>query len=246
MAGEESGDKGSIFKIELSEIVKAAVATGLVFVVRVLLAFLKLAPKVPESLKGAFTTPEEFTNAIAGALWLTILLVIFGSNKWRNRRKHVHGKAESGKVAIWIAELESDGKKGEHRTNIIRTLERELGEPVQILRAGIELRTDEAGEAENDASAASRRGRKYLRKRKGDLLIWGQLLAGPPIVIEMCFTSPVHDGADSMRFNYDQKFLLAEDFGQELGVALVPRQNGELPINHKHTPPSQLSDSREE
>jgi tetratricopeptide (TPR) repeat protein len=217
---KDQGERSSIFGIEPAEIIKAAIATLLVIVVRVVLAVFKLTPQVPEFLKGT-VTPEQLTNAIAGVLWLVIVLAIFWSNKWRTRRRHVHGKVGSGKVAIWVAELEGDGKKGEHRTNIVRTLERELAPSVQILRAGIELRVEEAGDAAEEASAANRKAQDYLGRHQGDLLIWGQVLTGTPAVIEVRFTSPAHHGTDAMRFNYDQKFLLTEDFGQELGTALA-------------------------
>ena len=76
MAEEEASEKSSIFQVEPSELVKAAIATALVFIVRVLLDVFRLVPQVPESLKGILT-PDQLTNAIAGALWFGKTLPAF-------------------------------------------------------------------------------------------------------------------------------------------------------------------------
>jgi hypothetical protein len=80
---------------------------------------------------------------------------------------------------------------------------------------------DEAGDAADEALAANLKAQRYVGIHQGDLLMWGQVLKGPPAAIELRITSPMHDGADAKRFNYDQKYLLAEDFGKELGTALA-------------------------
>lgn len=83
-----------------------------------------------------------------------------------------------------------------------------MSDSVQILRAGIELCAEESGDPAEDAAAANREAQDYLRQRHGDLLIWGQVLAGMPDVIELRFTSAAHDGTGEKRFNYDQKLRL--------------------------------------
>jgi hypothetical protein len=219
VADDEVQKSGPIFQFDPSELIKTAIATALVILIRELLEVFKW-PQVPSFLKGTLTA-KQLTNAVAGMVWLVIVLTIFSWKKWRNRRRHVQGKVRPGKVAIWVAELQGDGKNGEHRTNIVQTLKQELGGPVQILRAAIELRSEETGEVAEEAVAANRKAQAFLRRHKGDLLVWGQVLDGPPAVIELRFASPVHDGADELRFNYDTRFRLALGFGQELGAALA-------------------------
>jgi uncharacterized membrane protein YbhN (UPF0104 family) len=151
MAREEEGKSGSIFGLNIAEIIQAALATVLVAMVRVVLAIFKWTPHVPQSLQGALT-PDGLVNTITGIIWLLFLFTLFCFKKWHNRRKHVHGKVEPGKVAIYVAELQGDEKTGTHRTNIIRSLTRELGEPVQILRCRRELRVEESGNAADDTA----------------------------------------------------------------------------------------------
>jgi len=47
-------------------------------------------------------------------------------------------------------------------------------------------------------------------------MIWGQVLAGPPQVIELHFTSSARRGRMRRVSVYDEKFRLAGDFGQSL------------------------------
>jgi len=206
---------GSTLQFGLKEAIPI-LAPWLIFAGGLIFAQANWIPPLPKAWQGFLTAPRLTTAttgllSFAGSLW----------QLWRNRRKHAQGKVQPGKVAIWVAELEGDGKQGAHRTNIVQTLKRELGASVQILRAGIELRAEEAGDAADEASAANRKAQGYLSKHKGDLMIWGQVLPGPPVVIELRFTSPVHDGAGEKRFNYDQKLRLEEGFGKELGSALA-------------------------
>jgi tetratricopeptide (TPR) repeat protein len=206
---------GSTLQQSLKEAIPI-LAPWLIFAGGLIFARTKSIPPLPKAWHGFLTAPQLTATvtgllSFAGSLW----------QLWRNRRKHVQGKVQQGKVAIWVAELEGDGRQGAHRTNIAQTLKRELGASVQILRAGIELRADEAGDAADEASTANRKAQGYLSKHKGDLMIWGQVLPGPPVVIELRFTSPVHDGAGEKRYNYDQKLRLEEGFGKELGSALA-------------------------
>ena len=209
----------SIFQFGSSELIQASIATALTLVVRVLLAVFKLNPHVPEWLQGTLT-PEQLTTATAGVLWLAVVFAIFVWKKWRNRRRHVQGVAEAGKVNIWVAELEGDGRKGDRRTNITYTLSQELGPSVKVLRAGLELKVEEAGDAANDAAAADRKAQEFLRKHAGDLLIWGRVVENTK-VIALHFTSAVHDGTEERRYPCDDVVQLPENFGAELGTALA-------------------------
>ena len=213
MAGKEKGAEtrvGAKDKILF-------IAPWLIVVGGIFLSAMHWTPPISKTWKG-FPSYEVITRTVTGFLWLGLTLLVV----WRNRRKHVQGKAEPGKVAIWVAELEGDDKEGTHRTHIIRTLRWELGESVQILRAGIELHVDEKGNVEDDAYAANHKGQRYLNANgnNGDLLIWGRVIKEEKLV-ELRFASPAHDGAEQKRFTFTEKMLLAQDFGPELAAALA-------------------------
>jgi tetratricopeptide (TPR) repeat protein len=209
----------SLFQFEPKELIQAAVATLVMAAVRVALAVLHIKPRVPEFL-GDSVTAEQLITVIAGLLWLLILLVIFTWRRWLNRRIHVHGVSNPGDVSIYVAELEGDSKDGQHRSNIISSLRQQKQNSVQILRAGIELRIEESGDAAEDAAAANRRAQKYLAEHRGDLLIWGRVLAGPAPVIELRFTSAFDNGTREQRYNYDSTLRLSGNFGNEVALAL--------------------------
>jgi tetratricopeptide (TPR) repeat protein len=151
-------------------------------------------------------------------LWIACAILIF---LWE-RRRHPDGRPKLGRAAIYVAELQGDDKKGSHRNHILLSLRGELGDCVQVLRAGIEPRTDEKGNPEDDARAANRKGQKYLNQGKhlGDLLIWGQVLDEKKLV-ELRFTSRAHDSSEQRRFAFAEKMLLEPLFGPELGTALA-------------------------
>jgi hypothetical protein len=140
---------------------------------------------VPQPFKSVLTS-EQLTDAIAATPLVAIIAANLGWKKWRNRRRHVQGKVTPGMVAIYVAELEGDDKRGTHRTNIVQTLKLELGAAVQILRAGIEVRAEEAGDVAEEAVAGNRRAQAFLKTRHGDLLIWGRPLAS--LVLAFCFS----------------------------------------------------------
>lgn len=216
----ETTKSESMFGFDLKDKIWSLVAAMLCFAAKALFVWLHWTPTVPPPMQGILT-PEQLTDTIAAVPLLVAVALIFGWKRWLGRRRHVDGKARLDKVVIYVAELEGDDKKGSHRTNIIRSLQREMSDPIQILRSGMELRSDESGDPSEDATSAIRKARKYLSDKKADLMIWGQVLAGPPQVIELHFTSSAQEGADEARFSYDEKFRLAGDFGQELAIALA-------------------------
>ena len=217
---EPKEPNGSVFSFDPKETIPAAITTVLVVAIRVLISVFKLNIHVPEFLKSRVNS-EQLANGIAAIVWLAVLCSVLGWSRWRNRRKHVHGKTKPGRIAIYIAELEGDERNGQHRTNVVRSLKRELGDLVQILRAGIELKAEESGNPADDAAAANRRAQRYLRKKGGDLLIWGRVIKGAIGVIELRFSSAAHDSSDEKRFRYDAKQDLTEDFGEEFNAALA-------------------------
>jgi hypothetical protein len=202
----ETNKDDSLLNFDLKEKIWGATSFVLVIAAKLVFRWLHWIPKVPDPLQ-ELVTPNQFTNAIAASPLVLFAIPIFSFKAWRNRRRHVEGKAAPGKVVIFVGELEGDGKKGQHRTNIIRSLTKALGTSAQILQAPFELRPGESGDASDDAGLASRKAREYLEKTGGDLLVWGQVLDGSP---------PVIDGIDHM-------FVQSYD---------VPTIRAQLALNH--------------
>ena len=197
------------------------IAALLAAAVSAALSMFKLTEKLPDRIKQE-ATPGELTAIAAFLLWATFAILLTLLSRWRDRRRHPDGKPTPGRVVIYIAELQGDDKLGSHRNHILLTLRQQLGDAVQVLRAGIELHAEESGNPEDDARSANRKGQRYLnlRKHNGDLLVWGQIILESKLV-EIRFTSPVHDAAEQKRFTFAEKMLLAPDFGPEMAAALA-------------------------
>jgi tetratricopeptide (TPR) repeat protein len=181
----------------------------------------KLTEKLPDRIKQG-ATPGALTAILTFLLWAAFAIAIALWSRWQERRKHPDGEPTPGRVTIYVAELKGDDNEGSHRSHILLTLRQQLGDSVQVLRAGIALNAEEKGNPEDDARAANRKGQSYLNlsKHKGDLLIWGQVLQESKLV-ELRFTSAAHEAGEQKRFAFADKMLLAPDFGPELATALA-------------------------
>ena len=209
--------------------IAALFSTAIGGILFLLFPVFKIWDILPDWLKSQAKTEQQRTPIqlalaaiIAFLLWIFLAILIFLWERWQERRRHLDGRPKPGKTVIYVAELQGDDKKGSHRNHILLSLRRELGDSVQVLRAGIGLHAEEMGNPEDDAHIANRKGQKYLNqgKHKGDLLIWGQILDEKKLV-ELRFTSRAHDAAEQKRFAFDEKMLLAPDFGPELATALA-------------------------
>jgi hypothetical protein len=107
------------------------------------------------------------------------------------------------------------------RANIIRSLVKALGSSAQIRRARFEFRLDKSGAASDDSGVANAKAREYLEKKRGDLLIWGQVLAVSPPILEIRFASAPHDSSNSKRFICDERLELPTEYGVHLGAAIA-------------------------
>ena len=197
------------------------IAALLAAAVSAALTVFKLTEKLPDWIKQE-ATPAELAAIVAFLFWVAFAVLLTLLARWRDRRKHPDGKPTPGRVVIYVAELQGDDKLGSHRNHIVLTLRRQLGDAIQILRAGIELHAEESGNPENDARSANRKGQRYLNlsKHKGDLLVWGQIIQESKLV-ELRFTSSVHDAAEQKRFTFAEKMVLESDFGPEMAAALA-------------------------
>jgi len=186
-----------------------------------IIGIFKLTEKLPDRIKQG-ATPGALTAILTFLLWAAFAIAIAIWSRWQERRKHPDGEPTPGRVTIYVAELKGDDHEGSHRSHILLTLRQQLGDSVQVLRAGIALTAEEKGNPEDDARVANRKGQTYLSlgKHKGDLLIWGHVLQESKLV-ELRFTSAAHDAGEQKRFTFADKMLLAPDFGPELAAALA-------------------------
>ena len=207
----------------LSEIFRdpQTIAALAALAVAAIISTFRLTEKLPASFQQR-ATPSQITAILTFLLWASIATVTTLWSRWRERRRHPDGEPTPGRVTIYVAELKGDDNEGSHRGHILLTLRQQLGDSVQVLRAGIALTAEEKGNPEDDARVANRKGQTYLNfgKHKGDLLIWGQVLQESKLV-ELRFTSAAHDAGEQKRFTFADKMLLAPDFGPELAAALA-------------------------
>jgi len=121
----ETTKSESMFGFDLKDKIWSLVAAMPLFRGQSSLCLAPLDSNRPPPMQGILT-PEQLTDTIAAVPLLVAVALIFGWKRWLGRRRHVDGKARLDKVVIYVAELEGDDKKGSHRTNIIRSLQREM------------------------------------------------------------------------------------------------------------------------
>jgi tetratricopeptide (TPR) repeat protein len=211
----------SKFGVDTNELLKFAVGGFLLFVARWLISYFHLLPDKPAKDE-TFPTPDQLATGIACFLWLLLVALLVVLKRWRNSPKHVRGTVESGKIAIWVDELEEDTAKREHRNHIIDTLEVVLGDAVQIVRADCCLKTKEAGNVKEDTSAAFTEATDYFRRHRGDLIIWGRVSGSTKSVLNLHFFSADGDNTKG-NFALTDTLTLDAKFGSALATALSAR-----------------------
>jgi tetratricopeptide (TPR) repeat protein len=206
--------------------IAALFASAIAAILFVISLVFDLWGKLPDAIKSVATTEQQhsaillaLSAIVAFLLWITFAVLISLWNLWQERRRHPDGKPKPGRVAIYVAELKGE-KENLNRDRIVRSLQEQLGQSVEVLLAGIELPAQQTGNPDDDICAANLKGRNYLKKHKGDLLIWGKILPESKLV-ELRFTSPAHNAAEIKSYNFTEKMLLEPSFGPELAAALA-------------------------
>ncbi len=136
----------------------------------------------------------------------------------RNRTRHAKGD----RLAIFVARLGNDQDSETARNNVMRSIQEELGEDcIEILPASVRLKPDRRG-GFNETTQAAVRGVKFLRKKNGDLLIWGQTrIQNGRAVVDIFFLSAAHSTGAARRFEWTTRLTLGEPFGREMRSALA-------------------------
>jgi hypothetical protein len=110
------------------------------------------------------------------------------------------------------------------RDRVFATIRSELGpERVEVLPAGIQLTLAQGVSDESARDDAMAKARALLKKKHGDLLIWGTVIVMPGMKpqIDLRFVSAESDRSRAEPFGFTDKLLLEPDFGHEMGAALV-------------------------
>jgi tetratricopeptide (TPR) repeat protein len=142
-----------------------------------------------------------------------------------SRRMRATPRPKGDRLSIYVARFGEDAVSAEARHSVIASIRNELvREQVEVLPAGVRLTLTDGVSYEDAANEATNEARSLLRKKRGDLLIWGQVHAFPekPPVIELRFVSLAQDAAEGQRFAFTpDKLTLEANFGPEIGTALA-------------------------
>jgi tetratricopeptide (TPR) repeat protein len=140
-----------------------------------------------------------------------------------SRRRHATAKAKGDRLSIYVAQFDGDDEQGALQRSVIDTIRRELGrDAVEVVPAGILLRLRQAGLSDDDAIlAAARQGQTLLRRKRGDLLIWGHAARdGSRTQIDLRFVS-AEIMAENTRVGLTDKLLLEPEFLSDMGTVLA-------------------------
>lgn len=175
--------------------------------------------EAPEWAKGSLPNILAFV-VLTPAFWL-----LTRSFAWvRTRRTHRTAEAKQDRISIYVARFGGDDVSKTARASVMDSIRNELGpKRVEVLPAGIQLGLSEGVSLDEAADEATRKARLLLEKKRGDLLIWGQIhmLPAKEPVIELRFVSANEDGSEGQRFGFTDKLMLEPGFGPEMGAALA-------------------------
>jgi tetratricopeptide (TPR) repeat protein len=173
--------------------------------------------------------PDWATGAIPSAVGAIGLAAIYAGivtlRRFRTRAERATPEARGNRISIYVAKFGDDEESQTARTTVMESIKKQLGQNVvEVLPAGIRLRPT-SGVSEDEAAAKpAQEARTLLRKKLGDLLIWGMLhKADGKSLIELHFVpaSGGSDGAERKIFGFGEKLTLDADFGPEMGASLA-------------------------
>jgi hypothetical protein len=133
--------------------------------------------------------------------------------------------AKGQKLAVYVAKLAGDDAADTARRSVIDSISNEIGkDAIEVLPAGLTLALKQGASEDEAADPAAGKARKLLRRKNGDLLIWGRLhtIAGRGTCIELRFVSAALDGSSGKRFGLvKNNLVLNKNFGPEMAAALA-------------------------
>ena len=216
--GRDSGGLGKHLPGIFQGLIATALGTGLQPAVK--LGWERLFPQHP--LRD--WAQEPLAN-LAGVIVLALAfwLLIWPVKRVMTRRMRATALAKGDRISIYVARFGDDDESRAARESVIASIRTELGpKQVEVLPAGVQLALTDGVSYEDAANEATSQARSLLKKKHGDLLIWGKLhtIAGNT-VIELRFVSAAQDGSEGQRFGFTDKLTLEAGFGPEMGAALA-------------------------
>ena len=169
---------------------------------------------------------ENLISAVTTAVLFLFCWLIWGiAGRLRRHGQHKTPRAEGKRLAIYVAELTGDDAAGSARASVINTIRHELGkDTVEVNVAGIHLAPKPGLNETAAAIEIARQARALLRRRNGDLLIWGaRRTLSQTDAIELHFVSATDDRGRDKPFAVmtGNRLLLEADFAPEMGTALA-------------------------
>src|SRR5262249_1820272 len=109
-------------------------------------------------------------NALAAGVALG--LIIFGSHGVALFRRTARAKGD--RIAVYVARLVGDDESGTLRRSVIDTIINELGrDAMEVIPAAIMLQRQEGYSDEDSLAGANIKARKFLLRKRAQLLVWG-------------------------------------------------------------------------
>jgi tetratricopeptide (TPR) repeat protein len=171
----------------------------------------------------------EWAMAIPYGVFVVALVGIWVLSKtiwWiKNRRARKTPRTKGDRISIYVARFGDDKLSADTRERVIASIRSELGpERVEVLPAGIQLSLIQSVSDDYSFKAARDKARSLLRKKHGDLLIWGKIYPGVDIQhsqLDLRFVSAEQEQYRAETFSFTEKLILEPNFGSEMGAALA-------------------------
>ncbi|MGA9267408.1 MAG: hypothetical protein WBV79_13295, partial [Rhodomicrobium sp.] len=157
-------------------------------------------------------------------LGTSLLVAWFGTTRglWiRFKAKRETRPADGKKFTLLVAELEGDEDK-KQTGHVIAELEKQFPPRGEASLHSIpypDVLSIGRGERGAALEAAEKKGRDWLTKKHGDVLIWGEV-ADKNKVLRLRFVTP-RDGGAAKPYSLNEKLELPVDFGSDLGAVLA-------------------------
>jgi tetratricopeptide (TPR) repeat protein len=172
---------------------------------------------------------KDLPSWLQGALPSFAGAAILGAGAWLlsrplSRRLGKTPPIKGDRLSIYVAHFGDDQLSSDARDRVIASIRAELGpERVEVLPAGILLRPTEGVSDDASADDARKKARALLKKKHGDLLIWGKFYNWPEkeAQIDLRFVSAESDRSRDEPFGFTPKLMLEADFGPEMGAAVA-------------------------
>ncbi len=176
-----------------------------------------------KALTASISQNVAATVICGSAGWLLFGAGAYFANPWRESWPD---PCTGEKFCIVIAGLQDDDEIAGRQTKHVRaSLEAifatgDKSTPVQIVVIPRQLGAGFGGDAEAQRTAAETKGRSWLSRLKGDVLIYGEVAAEDK-VLELRVVAAGRDTSGGDRYPLDSKLTLPQNFNNELGAAVA-------------------------